>query len=102
VNKELVAENQQEQTLVAGRITKDHILQVNDVTDVDITRDMVLAAWSARAKYSQYLAQKKEQQELDKSEKKTKGRQWRVTQVENKCKWLKTNISSLLSDSKEL
>jgi len=54
------------ETLVARRIIRDYILQLNGVTNIDIAHDMVLAAWSARAKYSQYLAQKKEQQEWEK------------------------------------
>ena len=49
--------------MVARRISKDHILQVIGVTNVDISHDMVLAAQSARSKYSQYLSQKKEEQE---------------------------------------
>ena len=46
VNKELVVENQSEQT-AARRIIKDHIIHVNGVTNVEITRNMVLAAGSA-------------------------------------------------------
>ena len=49
VNKELVVENQQEESLIASRIIKDHIMHVNCVTNFEITRDMVLAARSARA-----------------------------------------------------
>jgi len=57
VSKELVVENQSEQTLAARGIIKDHIIRVNGVTNVEITRNMVLAARSARAKYSDsYLA----------------------------------------------
>ena len=58
VNKELVIENQSEQTLAARRIIKDHVIHVNCVTNVEITRNMVLAARSARA--ANYLAQQKE------------------------------------------
>ena len=61
VNKELVVENQHEQTLVARRVIKDHILHVKGVTNINITRAMVLAARSARSKYTHYLTQKKEQ-----------------------------------------
>ena len=49
VNKELVVENQSEQTLSAMTIIKDHIIHVNGVTNVEITRNMMLAARSARA-----------------------------------------------------
>ena len=69
VNKELVLENQSEQT-AARRIIKDHIIYVNGVTNVEITRNMVLAARSARAKYASYLAQQKEEQEVEKRNKK--------------------------------
>ena len=72
VNKELVVENQSEQTLAARRIIKDHIIHVNGVTNVEITRNMVLAARSARAKYANYLAQQKEEQEVEKRNKKEK------------------------------
>jgi len=44
VNKELVVENQSEQTLSARRIIKNHIIHVNGVTNVEINCNMVLAA----------------------------------------------------------
>ena len=71
VNKELVVENQSEQT-AAKRMIKDHIIHVNGVTNVEITYSMVLAARSARAKYANYLAQQKEEQEVEKRNKKEK------------------------------
>ena len=71
VNKELVIESQSEQTLEERRIIKDHIVHVNGVTDVEIARNMVLAR-SARAKYANYLAQRKEEQEVENETKKKK------------------------------
>jgi len=76
INKELVVENQQEQLLVARRVIKDHILRVKGVANIYITLAMVLAARSARFKYTHYLTQKKEQQEKEKQDKKRKGRNW--------------------------
>ena len=67
-------ENQQEQLLVARRVIKDHILRVKGVANIYITLAMVLAARSARFKYTHYLTQKKEQQEKEKQDKKRKGR----------------------------
>ena len=67
-------ENQSEQTLSARRIIKDHIIHVNGVTNVEITRNKVLAAGSARAKYANYLAKQKEEQEVEKRNKKKKRR----------------------------
>jgi len=66
VNKELVVENQSERTLAARRIIRDHIIRVNGVTNVEITRNMVVAALNARASYASYLAQQKEEQETEK------------------------------------
>jgi len=43
VNKELVVENQSEQT-GSKENNKDHIIHFNGVTNVEITRNMVLAA----------------------------------------------------------
>ena len=63
VNKELVVENQSEQTLAARRILKDHIVHVNGVTNIEITRNMVVVARNATARYANYLAQQKEEQE---------------------------------------
>ena len=73
VNKELVVENQSEQTLAARRIIKDHIIHVNGVTNVEITHNMVVvAAWNASARYANYLAQQKEEHEAEKRNKKEK------------------------------
>jgi len=94
VNKELVVENQSEQTLSARRIIKDRIIPVNGVTNVEITRNMVLAARIARAKYANYLAQQKEEQE---AEKRNKKRKEETDELEGKRKRLKTDVSSLLS-----
>jgi len=72
VNKKLVVENQSEQTLAARRIIPDHIIHVSGVTNVEITRNMVAAARNARARYANYLAQQKEEQEAEKRNKKEK------------------------------
>ena len=67
------------------------------VTNINITRAMVLAARSARSKYTHYLTQKKEQQEKEKQDKKRKTETDAVRELEDKRKRLKTDISSLLS-----
>jgi len=92
-------ENQQEQSLVARRVIKHHILHVKGVTNINITRAMVLAACSARSKYTHYSTQKKEQQEKKKQDKKRKA-ETAIRELEDKRKRLKTDISSLLSKSK--
>jgi len=100
INKELVVENQQEQSLVARRVIKDHILHVKRVMNINITCAIVLAVCSARSKYTHYLTQKKEQEEKEKQDKKQRHK---LKQYKN----LRTNINawrqkSLFSNSKEL
>jgi len=74
VNKDLVVENESEQTLAARRIIKDHIIHFNGVTNVEITRNMVVGTRNARARYANYLAQQKKEQEAEKRNKKKKRR----------------------------
>jgi len=102
VNKELVVENQSEQTLAARRILKDHIVHVNGVTNVEITHNMVVAARNARARYANYLSQQKEEQEAEKRNKKRKEETDPIHELEGKHRRLKTDVSSLVSTSKEL
>ena len=86
INKELVVENQQEQSLVARRVIKDHILHVKGVMNINITCAMVVAARSARSKYTHYLTQKKQQQEKEKQDKKRKAETDAVRELEDKRK----------------
>jgi len=99
VNKELVVENQQQQNLVARRISKDHIMYVNGVTNVAITRHMVSGARSVGSTYTAYLAQWK--QEAKKKREKRKADDEVVHELGKKCKCLKTDVSALLSSAKD-
>ena len=60
VNKEVVIENQQTKSLIARRLIKDHIIQAGGILQVSITKQMMISVRSARSRYSQYLADKKE------------------------------------------
>jgi len=62
----------------------------------------MLAARSARAKYANCLAQQKEEQEVEKRNKKRKEETDAIHELEGKRKRLKTDVSSLLSTSKEM
>ena len=77
-------------------------MHVKGLMNINITCAMVLAARSARSKYTHYLTQKKEQQEKEKQDKKRKAETDAVRELEDKRKCLKTDISLLLSKSKEL
>ena len=92
---------QSERTLAARRIIKYHIIHVDGVTNFEITRNMVVVARSARARYANYLAQQKEEQEAEKRNKKRKGEIYAIHELEGKHKRLKTVVSCLLSTSQE-
>jgi len=88
VNKELVVENQSEQTLAARKIIKDHIIHVNRVTDAEITRNMVLTARSARAKYANYFCPTKGRTGGRERNKKKKRNTWirgQMQTIEDRC-----------------
>ena len=101
INKEMIVENQEVTSLMARRLIKDHVMCVNGVTNVAITREMVLAARSARAKYSNFLAQKAEREQAKKLDLKRKAETEAINELQNKSKRLKTDISGLLQSSKE-
>ena len=54
INKEMIVENQEVTSLMAKRLNKDHVFSVNRVTNLAITREMVLAARCSRAKYMDF------------------------------------------------
>jgi len=84
------------------RVIKDHILHVKGVTSINITHAIVVAPRSARSKYTRYLTQKKEQEEKEKQDQKRKAETEAIQGLGDKCNCLKTDISLLLSNSKEL
>ena len=60
---------------------------ITNITNINITRAIVLAAPSARSKYTHYLTQKKEQQE---KRNKTRNERQKLMQYEN----LRTNVNA--------
>lgn len=99
INTEIVVENQEIRSLMARRLIRDHVLIAGGVTNVIIAREMVLAPRSVRAKYSNYLAQKREQDEARKLEVKRKAETDAVDELQDKSKRLKTDIAAALLDS---
>lgn len=102
VNKELVVENQQLQSLVARRIIKDHINFVKGVDKVDISDSMIVSVRGARARYMNDLTMKREKQEQDKKAQKRKAEEDKLSDMQNDCKRLKTDIEQLTANSKKM
>lgn len=61
VNREIEVENMKEQTLVAQRIINDQVSYVGGVTNVSVTKDILLSASCARQKYRSFLEDKKKE-----------------------------------------
>ena len=54
-NKEVIVENQKENSLIARRIIKDHIRSVGGIDKVDITKEMIAFARGSKSRYNMYL-----------------------------------------------
>lgn len=48
INKEISVENMAEQTLIAQRVIKDHLINVGGVTKVSLSEELLASASSAR------------------------------------------------------
>ena len=54
-NKEVIVENQKENSITARRIIKDHIHSVGGIDKVDITKEMIAFARGSKSRYNMYL-----------------------------------------------
>ena len=86
VNKEVVIENQQTKSLIARRLIKDHIIQAGGILQVSITKQMMISVRSARSRYSQYLADKKECEVKERAQMKRKAELDAIEELRMKTK----------------
>ena len=59
INKKISVENMTEQSLIAQRVIKDHLINVGGVTKVSLSKELLASASSARQSYQTYLDEKK-------------------------------------------
>ena len=95
INKEVVVENQHVESLVARRLIKDHIHVVKGVGNVDISRSVIVSVRGARARYMNDLSMKRDKEEQDKKAQKRKAKEGKLSELQNSCKRLKTDITQL-------
>ncbi|KAL5457619.1 hypothetical protein EMCRGX_G034900 [Ephydatia muelleri] len=95
VNKKVVIENQQTKNLIARRLIKDHIIQAGGILQVSITKQMMISVRSARSRYSQYLADKKECEVKERAHMKRKAELDAIEELRMKTKRLKSDIDAL-------
>ena len=72
INKEISVENMAEQTLIAQRVIKDHLINVGGVSKVLLSKELLASASSARQRYQTHLdEEKKEKVEQSTGQKRT-------------------------------
>ncbi|KAL2094403.1 hypothetical protein ACEWY4_009122 [Coilia grayii] len=59
INKELIVENQKEASLIAQRLIVGHVRSVGGVTNVAITKELLLSVAGARQRYHSFLDDQK-------------------------------------------
>lgn len=102
VNREVETENLSDKALVARRIICDHITAVGGLRKMKVTKELLLAASSARYKYHSYLEQ--ERQERKEKEQKNLKRKLHeeLDDIKKRKKQTVTDIKELTKDADKL
>ena len=69
INKEISVENMAEQTLIAQRVIKDHLINVGGVTKVSLSKELLASASSARQTHQTFLEEKRKKVEQRRGQK---------------------------------
>ena len=99
-NKQLVVENQGEDSLIARRLTKDFLRSVGGVEKVVVTRSMLTYARNARQAYSRYLEEDREVKAQQVQRQKRKAETDQLESLQNKRKQMKKDIDALNDSSR--
>lgn len=99
VNKETMADNMMEHTLIAKRVVKDHLMSIGGkVSDVNVTPALLAAAASGRQQYQQYLD---EQKKSERTRKKRKAEFEELDDLRAKRKRLEVSIKALTESAEQ-
>lgn len=66
INKEVAVENQKEKSLIAQRLIVGHIRSVGGVTNVPLTKELLISVSGARQRYHSYLDDQKKEKDKEK------------------------------------
>lgn len=102
VNREIEVENMKERTLVAQRIISDHVSNVGGLTNVSITKELLLSASSARQRYRSFLEDEKKQKEYLLHGEKREALLEELDELKMTKNLIELNISGLLSSADDL
>ena len=102
VNKNMVADNQTEDSLIARRVIKDFIQSAGGLKHISINNEMRAAAKSSRMKYEMYLEEQKKLQAEDGGAKKRKAEEEELAGMKSKVRRLTLDIEHCNTKAMEL
>ncbi len=96
INKETMADNMSEHTLIAKRVVKDYLMPVGGkVSDVTVTPQLLAAAASGRQRYQHYLEEQKKRSPVGETGRKRKAEREELDELKPKRKRLEGSIQAL-------
>ncbi|KAJ8356663.1 hypothetical protein SKAU_G00194570 [Synaphobranchus kaupii] len=101
INKELIVENQKEASLVAQRLIVGHIRSVGSVTNVQLTKELLISVSGARQRYHSYLDDQKRDNGKEKSVKKRKALGDELDELKKKRARVENDIGALEKSADE-
>ena len=101
MNKEMVSENQKEHSLIALRVVKDYLQHGGGVDNVQVTKELLLSASSARRKYQNYLDDEKAKAAAATHSKKRKADLEELQELKSKRRRDQESIASMVRSADE-
>ncbi|CAL9702284.1 unnamed protein product [Knipowitschia caucasica] len=95
INKEIIVENQKEQSLIAQRLIVGHIRAVGDVTNVPLTKELFMSVSCARQRYESYLDDMRRANEKQRSVEKRKALTDELDELKRKKARIHQDVSAL-------
>ncbi|KAK1898782.1 Occludin [Dissostichus eleginoides] len=101
INKELIVENQKEASLVAQRLIVGHIRSVGGVTNVQLTKELLISVSGARQRYHSYLDDQKRANAKEKGVQKRKALADELDELKKKRARVQNDIGALEKSADE-
>lgn len=100
--REISVENMGEQTLIAQRVIKDHLINVGGVAKVSLSKELLASASSARRRYQTYVGEEKRKQVEQKRWQKRAAVFDELNDLNDQKKRMKSNFEALLKSADDL
>ncbi|XP_073321500.1 uncharacterized protein [Pagrus major] len=102
INKEVECDNIQEDTVVTRRLVCDYIIQHGGVTQVPLTKDLLVSVAAARTRYRVHLEAEKKKKEAEAKAQKRKGAEDQLQELRMKRRRLQEVSEGLVRDADRL